>query len=396
MPTKNRVLMTDAMVDGLPVGAIVWDTRVPGLYIRRGKTRVTWTYLAERRRHGRRVTICKRLGHYPNMSVATARRFALVEAGKIAGGVTTAGKRVAVRFAEAWEEYAQHLLGLAKRRGKPPRWHKNATYWAKTLILPYWGKWPLAEMSASPAAVRDWHREITAKSGPVSANRSASILRATYKHAAKLNRDLPAALPTSAVIRNIESESQRGLAFKDFPAWRQAVMALPEPNRSFHMINLLVGARPGELARLTWNQVKPRDRVIIIAGSKIDDVTIPMSAAIAQALKSVRGHSSDGLVFGNCWRSRHYDQLPAKGMMLRHTYKTVATTIGIDEMIVEFLMGHRPMGVSRRYIVRAMLNSGEAMREAQRRISRRIVELMGDPSFYTLLDQLRAQWAERL
>jgi len=31
---------------------------------------------------------------------------------------------------------------------------------------------------------------------------------------------------------------------------------------------------------------------------------------------------------------------------------------GIEEMITEFLMGHRPVGVSRRYVVRAMLNSG--------------------------------------
>jgi hypothetical protein len=123
MPTKNRALMTDAMVDGLAVGAIVWDTRVPGLYIRRGKTRVTWTYLAERRRHGRRLTVCKRLGHYPNLSTAAARKAALVEAGKIAGGVTTAPLYALRRH---------HLLGLAKRRGKPPRWHKNATYWAKT------------------------------------------------------------------------------------------------------------------------------------------------------------------------------------------------------------------------------------------------------------------------
>jgi hypothetical protein len=37
-----------------------------------------------------------------------------------------------------------------------------------------------------------------------------------------------------------------------------------------------------------------------------------------------------------------------------------------------------------------MLNSGPAMRSAQRRISRKIVELMGLPAYRTLFDELMA------
>jgi integrase len=161
------------------------------------------------------------------------------------------------------------------------------------------------------------------------------------------------------------------------------------------MICLLTGARPGELARLTWAMVKPRQRLIVISGAKAGaDIAIPMSSQIAAVLRGARAVAAGELVFGDCDRNGHRDRLPARGMVLRHTFKTVATDIGVDEMIVEFLMGHRPLGVSRRYVVRAMLNSGPAMRSAQRRISRRIVELMGAPAARTLYDQLMDDLSE--
>ena len=130
----------------------------------------------------------------------------------------------------------------------------------------------------------------------------------------------------------------------------------------------------------------------MISGAKAGaDIAIPMSSQIAAVLKGARAVAAGDLVFGDCDRNGHRDRLPAKGMVLRHTYKTVAVDLGIEEMITEFLMGHRPLGVSRRYVVRAMLNSGPAMRAAQRRISLRIVELMGMPAYFTLADQLMAQ-----
>ena len=67
-------------------------------------------------------------------------------------------------------------------------------------------------------------------------------------------------------------------------------------------------------------------------------------------------------------------------MMLRHTYRTVAADVGIDEMLSHFLPGHAPEGISQRYVARMTLNAAPAMREAQRKISRRILELLG-PSF---------------
>jgi len=47
-------------------------------------------------------------------------------------------------------------------------------------------------------------------------------------------------------------------------------------------------------------------------------------------------------------------------MMLRHTYRSEAADLKIDELLSHFLMGHAP-----------------GMRDAQRKISRRIMSLLG-------------------
>jgi integrase len=65
------------------------------------------------------------------------------------------------------------------------------------------------------------------------------------------------------------------------------------------------------------------------------------------------------------------------GVGLRRTFRSVAADCGVDEMLAHFLMGHAPAGISQRYVARTILSSGAAMRDAQRKISKRIVALLG-------------------
>jgi hypothetical protein len=97
--------------------------------------------------------------------------------------------------------------------------------------------------------------------------------------------------------------------------------------------------------------------------------------AIVRALKMAKG--ADGvLVFPDCAQRGRHDDLPARGVELRRTYRTVAADCGVDEMLAHFLMGHAPAGISQRYVARMILSSGPAMRDAQRKISKRIVSLL--------------------
>jgi integrase len=216
----------------------------------------------------------------------------------------------------------------------------------------------------------------------VSANHAARVVRAAYRRAARLDRNLPPELPTSAVEFNPEKPSQKALDFKAFPKWLAAWRKIDSPiRRAYHLTALLIGPRPGELARLKWTDVKHNERNLVIGKAKAgEDIVIPMSDEIEAALRMARDAAGDEqgeFVFPGCAQRGHRDKLPARGNMLRHTYRTVAADLGIDDLLIHFLMGHAPEGISQKYVAILILSNGPAMRDAQAKISKRIVGLLG-------------------
>jgi integrase len=361
---------------------IIADTGVVGLHLRIGLKRKTWHFYNERRLHGERIVTSERLGHLPDMTLAKARKAAKVIAGRIASGRVTPGKRSAAKFADAMTEYLGHLVRQSERRGKPARWAGKVRSLSRLYLIPPWGKWPLAGMSGSPAAVRDWHIRVTRDAGPTTANRCVQVMRACYKHASRLNRSLPVALPTSAVIMNVEKPSQRALAFSDFPAWSAAWGKIESPiRRAYHLFCLLTGVRPGEGARLRWIDVRDNEQSFTIPNAKAGaDIVLPMSPEIVAALRMARDAAEEGddLVFRGLSYIDYRDAgLPVKGQALRHTYRTICADLEIDELISHYLLGHAPQGISQKYIATLILQNGPAMRTAQERISKRIVNLLG-------------------
>lgn len=77
--------------------------------------------------------------------------------------------------------------------------------------------------------------------------------------------------------------------------------------------------------------------------------------------------------------SRHigHDPLPAHGKMCRHVWRTVAADLKIGDLICDFCLGHCRKEWGRGYVVKLTLARGEAMRDAQRAVSRRMLMLMG-------------------
>jgi integrase len=154
--------------------------------------------------------------------------------------------------------------------------------------------------------------------------------------------------------------------------------------QAFHLLQLLVGGRPGEICKLKWADVNCRSRSITIRAAKAGhDVIVPMSAAIGRALKLARD-ASDGKsewVFparaGGHLVQFNEPELPAHGHALRHCYRDAALAAGVDEFSVRLLMGHSLRGISQEYVTRAVVSSGPSLRSAQRAISKRIVMLLG-------------------
>jgi integrase len=363
------------------------DSVVPGLRIRVGVHRSTWLYFQRHRIKGNRSTTFRSLGTWPMMDVSEARKEALIVAGKVASGNMEPSKREAIKLETAFGAYLGYLKAKAEKNGKPPRWHDNVKKLGDKIILPKFAKWSLIELANSPQAVADWHENVTKENGPVSANHSARVLRATYKRAARRDISLPARLPTSAVEFNDETPSQKAIDFEMFPAWLKAWRKIDSATRqAYHLTGLLIGPRPGELARLRWTDLKDNERNLVIGKAKAgQDIVIPITDEIASALRLAHDDAEqfgyvlepDALVFPGCAQVGHRDPLPGRGNMLRHTYRTVAADLGVDDLLIHFLMGHTPVGISQKYIATLILANGPKMREEQGRMSKRMVELLG-------------------
>ena len=78
--TAHETWQTDAPPGDLPT---LWDEKVFGLRIRIGRKRHSWSFYRERRFRGKRKYIFRRLGFFPSMGVADARKAALAHAAKI-------------------------------------------------------------------------------------------------------------------------------------------------------------------------------------------------------------------------------------------------------------------------------------------------------------------------
>jgi integrase len=301
-------------------------------------------------------------------------------------------KREAVKVEISVAEYLAYLEREAAAKGKSATWAKNARSVANKHILPRWGQWTLSDLAQHPGAVSDWHRDVSAESGLVAGNKAAKLLRSAYRRSAKRDPSLPDRNPCSAVEYNRETRSQNALAPANFPKWKAAWDRIESPiRRSYQMLGLLTGCRPGELARLKRPDVLPRERCFVIRGAKAEnDIRVPLSAAIARMLKLVRDTAraeqiTSEYVFparaGGFIAKFDCDGLPAWGMHYRRTYLTLAADLGIDELISHFLLGHIPSGISRGYVHKMTLSSGSAMRAAQRIVSQRILKLLGaDPT----------------
>jgi integrase len=391
LATKQTARLTDKLLSAwrdFSMTGMCWDLDVRGFRVRIGSKRISFSFFMQHRFRGKRSTTCRALGTWPSVTVTDARKAALRIAGEIARSGPGPGQRDATKFEDAFGRYLEHCRAQSDRRGKAPLWAVNVAKLGK-VILPMWGKWALLEMSNSPGPVADWHEQVTRERGAVTANRCIQIIRAAYRRAARLDRSLPAALPTSAVTMNVEHARQVGI--ENWSAWRAEWEAIPSPTRrAFHILNLLLGCRPGELQRLRWRDVNVKARTLtLVKGKSGLDVAVPLSLPIVQGLRMARGSRSRGQV--RCeWVfpspkgghiARGNDGLSIAGHGLRHTFRLVAVEAGADELLTGFLMSHAPSGISQKYIPMMMLREGPAMRKAQAAISARIMSLLG-PSFF--------------
>jgi len=403
---------------------IYWHKGEPsGLRLYIGKRKVTWQYFRQSRDHGDRDHTFVTLGQYDrgrffgvvrnpsptaepalhrepwHMSYSKACDAATVESAKIIRGEPTLNANETPTFAQAFdggyeliegkrrkpvkiEGYLQYLERQAREAGKPPRWADKVRSLGRCYMVPKWGKYRLSELADIPNEVAAWLTD-DVKSA-TSANHIARVMRAMWRRIAKRDPRIKSdAYPTRAHEKKTERGQQKGMTVKQFAEWYEAVMALPTPvHRAYNLLNLLIGARPGELGRSVWGDNSPDAHTFTISdNAKMSNaIAVPTTPEIRAVLKMAHDanpdHKPTDLIFPGCVSNpdkNGFNDLPARGHALRRTYMTFAhNECRVPTQFSQWLMGQAPEGIKANYLLKWAMDNGEAIKEAQHKISRKM------------------------
>jgi integrase len=405
---------------------ILWDQQEQGLRLYIGKRAATWQWFSQSRDHGDRDHTFRTLGkfdtgHYvssgnPNkatweppvhrarwhMGVEEARRQARILGGKILEGTEGTNAKEGPTFRQAFTggfkndngDAITGYLEYLKKHAKPTsKWPYNVGRLGEQFLLKKWGDWSLIEMGKRAPAFKDWYLSLA--DNPTSANHCARIVRALYRRAAAHDHRLPGRDPVAVIGKKEwlkERGEQKGMSGRDLHKWYAAWQAIPSAtHRAFHLVNLLIGARPGQLGGAKWRDLdREAMEFTMRENTKSDrdggnDIVVPITTEILSAFELAHkdkarpndvGTGPDDLIFPGCLSNPIRDVLPARGHALRRTWKTVAEDhCGVPTQISEFLEGRMPEGVKGRYLLKWARSEGPKIIEAQQQISRTIMAL---------------------
>jgi len=266
-------------------------------------------------------------------------------------------------------------------------------------LLSDWEKTPLAKLSDNATEVRKRHRELTAQSGPSSANGAMVFLRRVYNYARKRRLDpkLPHFNPVDSIDFNPQRRRDTAMSASELAGWYKRLLALPNPvRREFHLFCLLSGSRPGALTVARWEHLDMRRRVLHVPLPKGGErrafdmpLSRPMLACLARARRAGRMvnsvNAAEWIFPGEGARSHRADfaghivayqedreALPKYGGDLRQTYKTLSPEAGLSKTDVMILMNHADGDVSDGYMTRSKV-AEDYLRGQQEAMSRYIM-----------------------
>lgn len=393
--------LTETSVKALPLVQgnnpqyVVRDAKVAGLMVVVGKGARTYTvqrdlYSAGARGQRRKIkTVRKAIGRVEDISLEKARDQATELIRLIRQGIDPSAP-LAPHKAEGWTVAAmfeQYIADL-RTREKSERTVADIQY-RRDKYLADWKDMPITDIKRSVA--REKHAELSRKHGKVTANQAMKDFRSAYNLALRVvdNPDLLPDNPIKAVTFNKERASGKVILPEDLPEWWEKVQALPNPlRRQMHALGLLSGLRPGTLVSLRREWVKPEAISIpkMKSGRAFDlPLSKPMVDVVQRAIDlgnvlypgspwlfPTRSATDQRTVIATqVWKEK---TLPSEtGHILRHTYRTVAQRIGIDQVSARLLLDHTVPGIDGVYIHQRALFV--PLLEAQEKMSAALLSL---------------------
>jgi integrase len=324
------------------------DTKVTGLRLRVGAGgKKTWTLRA---RVGAKV-INKKLGSYPQMGLAAARRAAerLLEA-LARDGSTEALDRTFGAVAEHWIEK------VAKPKNDSWRLQQRRL---EMHVLPWWRDRKIAEIRRP-----DVRALLEGIEGDVLPNRVLTVIKTIFRFA--MSRDWIDASPVEGIEKpKAETERDRVLGMDEAAAIWTAAGLLGFPFGHYLRTLALTAQRRTEVAAMRWKDVDldAATWVMPASATKSDrGHLVPLSAPVVEMLQTlprlgeyVFTHDGETHVSGFAKAKARVDGfLAAAGAKLepwtlhdlRRTAATHMVRLGVSEEVVGRVLNHAPKGVT--------------------------------------------------
>ena len=263
--------------------------------------RVNWggtkSFIVEGRVNGRvrRIT----LGKHPVMSVAKARAAALKMKGDMADGIDpTTVETEAISFAALVADYIDH----AKQHGKKT-WAQDES--ALKLYIPKgWNTRRLSDISRDD--VVKLHGHVGEKNGKYASNRLVALVRAMFNFAIDELKTFKGDNPAARIKLFKEKPRERFLSPEELVRVNDALLAEPEPWRSYFPLVLLTGTRRMELLTAKWENIDLAARTLKLTETKNGrSLLLPLPAAAVAILEALPSRGASEWLFPSYGKTGH-------------------------------------------------------------------------------------------
>lgn len=329
----SKLHMTDLVVSRLQQPGTYWDETTPGFGLRVGKNRKTWIVMRGQIRQ--RV----RIGHYPRMSLADARK----EAKKMLLEEPT--KNVAITFQSAYDEYKADVIDHRR-----PKTQAEYNRHLNKYFIPKLGTKRLGELA---------YEQIIGcvKGAPKSeADHALAVCRAFLRWCVRPPRRYIKSSPLEGVQISATRKRKRVLNADELKAVWNAAGKQSYPHGVIVQLLMVTGQRRGEIAALRRPWINENERTITLPDTVTknkQEHTFPYGDLVAAILEHIPRRNSTDLLFP----SIRSDERPISGWSkfkknledgvaawrlhdLRRTYRTLHGKIGTPREIAERLVNH--------------------------------------------------------
>lgn len=228
------------------------------------------------------------------------------------------------------------------------------------------------------------------KGGSATAARVADLLSGIMAWA--VDEGMIAHNPVHGVRRFRSQPRDRFLSNEELKALGKALVDIRQPDSGFHphvapIVELLclTGCRYSEIAELRWNEIDFQERCLRLSETKTGKSMRAIGPAVVDVLRSCEARLGSAYVFPASRGDGPYQGAKrqitalfkaagidgATSHTLRHTYASVASSLGYSDSTIGGLLGHANKGITTRYIHRpddALKMAAEAVSDAIHRL----------------------------